>query len=321
MTNNPDQRSTKKQHYIPQFYLKNFSLDKNHVHVYDKAIGPIGSFRYQTTINVAHQNNFYTHRTKNGDNKNLEELFCIIEGRASTAIRNVLQNKAITEKERYDIAVFAGFQYTRTPYFKAKTEIGSQEVYEKSARMWAKMLTKDHVKEFFHKKGKDLTDEKIEDILDFGSNPKRSKIKVNVPREHWIKIMLNLGLDAAARFIEMDWIFAITNKPYAFITSDNPFLLFPPEQIDRFRGVGLLTPGARKFLPLSSNLCLIMGDTNIDPQVGFKEAQKDFYRNINKTLMAQSYRFCFGSDLGKLEKLVKEIKPYLIDNTPKIIVS
>lgn len=314
-----DQKSppfTKRQHYLPQFYLKGFSQDGEHVYIYDKKAGDRGVIRYQTTIEVAHQNHFYTYRTKKGTKENLEDLFGQFEGAAAAIIEKVHEKREIVPEEKEKLALFVAFLYTRTPAFKARTEEMHSKAGEKISRMMIKMTPKESLKKFFkEKEGKEFSDAEIDDLVDFATNPKRSKIKFDFPNEYWIKIMLKLGADIAPAFYGMDWLFLFTSQPYAFITSDNPFLLIPPEDYDRFWGVGLLTPKARKVIPLRSDMCLMMGDLSKKPVVKFVDTSKEFFRSTNIYTMLGSERFCFSPDKGKLQKLVKEIKPY---NIPKI---
>jgi len=121
--------------------------------------------------------------------------------------------------------------------------------------------------------------------------------------------LLNFAPQIADIFMHMDWVFCIADQKIAFITSDSPVLIIPPPGLDK---VGLVIPGTRKFMSLSSNLCLEIGDMKRTPKVIFHQAKKDFCRSINRNTMAQAERFSFAADKGKLEKLMKDVKPYLI---------
>ncbi len=312
---------TKKQHYIPQFYLKGFSQDGEHIHIYDKEKGEKGEMRYQTTIQVAHENHFYTYRTKKGTKENLEDLFGQFESDASAIIEKVYKERKITPEEKEKLALFIAFLYTRVPTFKHKTQEMHSKMGEKLLRIRFKMTPKEWLKKFYREKeGKEFTDAELDNLIDFATNPKRSRIKFEYPNEYWIKIMLKMAVEIAPAFYVMDWLFLFTDRPYAFITNDNPFLLIPPEDYDRFWGVGLLTPKARKVIPLRSDMCLLMGDLNEKPIVRFANTDKKFFRQVNEHLMLECERFCFSPDKGKLEKLVKELKPYSLPKLERIKV-
>jgi hypothetical protein len=203
---------TKKQHYIPQFYLKNFSQDNEHIHIYDRAKVDRGEMRYQTTIDIAHENNFYTYQTKDGVKKNLEDMFCQIEGDVANIIQKVRRERVITTEEIEKLALFIGFLYSRTPAFKARTQEMHSNAGEKITRLMFRMTPKERMRKFLkEKKGKDYTDKELDDLIDFGVNPQRSKIGFKYPQGWWIRMMLEMGVKAAEIFFGMDWLFLFTS--------------------------------------------------------------------------------------------------------------
>lgn len=315
-----EQQFTKKQHYIPQFYLKKFSQDGERVYVYDKKTGSKGEIRYQTTLQVAHENNFYNYQTKSGKKENLEDFFSQIEGDAATAIEEAYDKRRLSDNDRGKLALFIAFIYSRVPAFKERTEESHTKMGEKISRMMFRMTPKEKFRNFLKEQGKEVTDDELDDLIEFATNPKRSKIGFTYPNGYWIKSMLDMGAELAPRFAAMDWLFLIADKPFAFITSDNPFILMPPKEFHPFYGYGLVTQGAKKIIPLKSNMCLIMGDIQDTPNTVFGDTNKEFYRGINSAIMFQSRRFCFSPEIGKLEKLVKVVKPYKIKRVGKVVV-
>src|SRR3989344_6039049 len=307
------QQFTKRQHYLPQFYLKKFSKADEHVYVYDKNIGDKGEVRYQTTLQVAHENNFYTYKTMGGHKKNLEDFFSQIEGDASNIIEEVFNSRQLTNDARGKLALFVAFLYSRVPAFKRSTEETHTKLGARIARMKFRMTPKEQFRKFLREKhNEEVTDDELDNMIDFATNEKRSKIGFLYPNGYWVKTMLQMGIELAPRFAAMDWLFLATDKPFAFITSDNPLLLIPPIKVDPFYSYGFVTSGARKIIPLKSNMCLMMGDIQENPKTVFGETKKEFFRTVNSAIMYQSKRFCFSPEIGKLEKLVKDIKPYKV---------
>ena len=156
--------------------------------------------------------------------------------------------------------------------------------------------------------GKIITDKEVADLRSFAMDEKRSNVKVDVPQGYWIKQMIQLGVDIAPAFEICDWYFMLSEQPFAFITSDNPFLLVPSEPVHPFDGLGLLTPGARKILPLTSNICLVMNEPKKNPSTNYIVIDKPFFREINKLTARHAHRFVFSPDLGKIQKISKELK-------------
>lgn len=312
----------KRQHYIPQFYLKGFSQDKDHLWIYDRTKSDKGEFRYQTTKQIAFENNFYTHRTKAGDKSDLEKFFGQIETWTSQVILRVEQREKLSSEEREKLAIFISLMRTRGPSFKYWIEESYTKLTEKRMRMSFAMTPKHWLKKFYRERGKNLSDKEIDDLVEFATNEKRSKLVVRFPPGYWIKRMLQLSSDLIPVFYLMDWQFCYTKQKFAFITSDNPFLLIPSEKPHPFWGVGLITPGAKKILPLSSNICLVMHEPNKKPETWYSDiTNKNFFRQINKWVVLNSERFSFSPVKGKLEKIIKETKPYLIKERKRVIVS
>lgn len=303
----------KKHHYIPQFYLKGFSQDKSRLHVFDKkATTQESKFRHQATEKIAYENNLYTYRTKQLGKETLEDFFCQIEGNAQTVITKLGNREEITPIERGNLALFVSLLWLRTPTSKGETIGAQKEMAEKIARMTYHFpQQKVRMKEFFKSRGQEQTDEEIDDLVDFATDPERSTIVVDIPPEHWIKQMMMLANDIYIYLAYCKWEVKHAVKQYAYITSDHPVLLLPSEKSDPGYGIGLLTPGVKKTLPLTANMYLVMHEPQeeLEP-ILHTTADKAFYRKANGWTMKNAERFVFSPDFGKLEKLVKT-KPEL----------
>lgn len=301
---------TKRQHYIPQFYLKGFSEDQSQLFVFDKMAVPEKQFRFQTTENIAFENHFYTYETVEHTKENLEVIFQQLEGQAAEIIRKIERGVVLNPQDRADFAFFISTLWVRTPSFRDETIDVDTKMYEKIMRLQSESMPDSIIIEFYRKVHKrDPTKSEIDDLRDFGSNPKRSKLVVTFPPGYWVKRMLKLSMDTCKYFQMMNWVFVHSDKQYSFITSDNPRLLIPPKQIDRFRGVGLITPGAVKVIPINSHISLQMYDvrdkwTTIHTEID----SKDTIRFINYNIAREARRFIFSSHLGKLEVILKKDK-------------
>lgn len=301
-----------RHHYLPQFYLKGFSTNKSRLYIFDKkAIDEKSKFRYQTTEKIAYENNLYTYKTKDLKKETLEDFFCQIEGMAKTVIDKLEKKESIEPPERGHLALFVAFLWLRTPTSKEETLGVQQELAEKSMRiMYHLPQQKDMMRQFFEKQGKHFTDKELDDLIDFATNPKRSKLVVDFPPGYWIKQMLNLANDIYVYLAHCVWEIRHSVKPYAYITSDNPVLLIPSEKPSPFYGVGLLTPGVKKTVPLTANMYLVMHEPQRELKLVHTIGDKDFFRRVNEWTMKNAERLVFSPDLSKLEKMLK-IKPEL----------
>lgn len=307
-----DQKLPVKHHYIPQFYLKGFSQDQEHLHIFDKlAESEEARFRYQTTQAIAYKKNFYTYETKDRSKETLEGMFSEIEGLAQQAITKLSRGEQLDRELRSYLALFVAFIWVRTPLFKSETLGAQEEMHEKMARMMFRVQPKKMMREWAEKEGKTMTDEEIDDLIDFATNPKRSRIKMDFPQNYWIKHMLQLGDDLYPYLAVTDWQIIHAPKKYAFLTSDNPFMLRPTEKPDPFYGIGLLTPGVKKIIPLKSDLLLVMHEPSENPDLYHTEGTKEGYRKINEQIVWNADRVIFSPDLGKIQKIAKT-KPDLV---------
>jgi len=299
-------------HYIPQFYLKGFSQDRSRLHLFDKkALTPETRFRYQATESIAFENNLYTYRTKELEKETLEGFFSQIEGLANLVIQKLNKREEITPLERGHLALFVALLWQRTPTSRDETIGAQREMMEKMVLMTYKHPQQKVVmKKFLEERGQKKTDAEIDDLIDFATNPKRSKLVVDVPPERWIKQMMLLANDIYKYLAHCKWEVKHSVKRYAFMTSDNPVLLIPSEKPDPFDGIGLLTPGVKKVVPLTANMYLVMHEPQKELEIVHTVADKVFYRKVNEWTMKNAERFVFSPDLGKLEKLVKT-KPQL----------
>lgn len=297
----------KRNHYIPQFYLRGFSQDNTRLYVFDKrAINQNSSFRFQTTESIAFENNLYTYENKNREKETLEDFFCQIEGMAKTVIEKLEQKRNITPIERGHLALFVAFLWLRTPTAKRESLDAQEELAEKAMRkMYHFPQQKELMKKFLAERGERKTDEEIDDLIDFVINPKRSKFVVDFPSGYWIKQMLTLGNDIYIYLAHCEWEIKHAIKRYAYLTSDHPVLLMPSEKPDPFWGVGLLTPNVKKILPLTANMYLIMHEPHDELILNHSVGDKDFIRKVNEWTLKNADRFVFSPDFGKIQKLVK----------------
>lgn len=303
----------KRNHYNPQFYLKNFADERGRIWVFDRKIK---QYRHQHIRDTAVQKNYYRVKTKDGGySTEVEQFFSLVEGRASVAIDKVIKGESISEQEKGNIALFASFQYTRVPDFEKVNDEMTNKAIKHIDKM--KFHSVEATKAILEKLREETGGEKdgnvtAEEMYEFIQSGKYS---VKYPREHTIKIMLDMGQHAAGYFIQMDWRFIYTPASAAFITTDNPFTLIPPKDYDpnSFWGVGILTPGAKKALPIASNVSLFMDDRG--DKIEGLEVSNDAVQGINILYARTSDRFIFAREESLLREIVKlsRVEEMLLD--------
>lgn len=118
---------TKKQHYVPQSYLKRFTLDGKSLYVFDKSSRK--SFGPTSVTNVAHENYFYD-IPKDADSgtagasaspQPAEQALASLEGRFKKVIDVAIKfakGGAATPEHRVEMALCAAVQLVRTRDFR-----------------------------------------------------------------------------------------------------------------------------------------------------------------------------------------------------------
>lgn len=220
----------KNQHYVPAFYLNNFSVDDD---------GRIASYNYKSgelskhsaIKRVASQDNFY------GENSEIEKTYAYIESKASKIIRQIITSDQL---RRNDIAggfilwLYTFLQSTRT--YKRIEQFPS--ILKNAAE---------------NAKGISLKDAEIIKNLEFPSSAIMALTYQNLFR------ILPDTLDLHYKLI-------INKSSLPFITSDHPVFTynqFMEKRVPIYNGNGLLIKGTQVFLPISAKHLIVFFDKNI----------------------------------------------------------
>ena len=105
----------RKEHYVPQFYLKNFG---DRIYLYDKSDRKIHP---STPKDIAFERNFYVKPDDNDAAERVEHALGQFEGVASTVISNIIRAESLAGLSRDDwsiLYVFVMLQFARTPEFR-----------------------------------------------------------------------------------------------------------------------------------------------------------------------------------------------------------
>lgn len=283
-------------------FLKNFSPNNKDLWVFDRVKK---EYRHQNTVQIASENKFYNYQLKGGKEENLEDVFSQMESLAKPILDKIINKQQITGQEKADLSMFLAVLRVRIPDFKKWTEESGEKFYKKLNKIT--FSNRDHVEGIAKKMGKKLTKKEVDDLIDFATDETRYTVKF--PQNYWLGIMLKMSLDIADLFIDSNWKIYYFDKKFALVTSDNPVILVPPKNYHPFYGYGLATPGTRKVISLTSNICLVMGELNRDPLIICEDTNnKDLSRWFNRITAVNSDRFVYSPDRSKLEKLVKDTK-------------
>ncbi|MBE5123375.1 DUF4238 domain-containing protein [Vibrio parahaemolyticus] len=220
----------KKQHYVPRFYLKNFSSDESgkSLNVYN-----ISSNRYISNGNLKNQcyePYFY------GKDLIIENAFSIIEGKAATILKNLLGKTNFPKpfsEEHYVLLLFTLLQYARTK----GAEVALKEFIDKVTKFLLEQTGKFEEGDF-------------------------DKFTIEANNT----IAWNLKFMAESIHIAMDLKYKVINNKTGidFITSDNPVIFYNQAffEYKGFSSIGLGSKGLQVLLPISPDKYLIFYDAD-----------------------------------------------------------
>lgn len=233
--------STKNQHFVPQFYQRNFSTDGKTIGTYI-----IARNKYIPTAAIKNQASgsyFYSTDMK------IEEALGSLEGLASSAIEKI-KNNPIQKMEKEDamaLYVFTMIQIGRTPAFV--------KLMKDNANKMGVMLLRKYIEAMRQtaraKEVELITDDVLNSVSIQPNEPGRFAISA-------ISQLLDICYDmlSGAKILINK-----TNK--AFISSDNPTCMYN----QHFERIGNLnyalgSSGLQIYLPLTHNLAVMYSDTN-----------------------------------------------------------
>ncbi|KJH56490.1 hypothetical protein CHCC20488_2500 [Bacillus paralicheniformis] len=220
-----------RQHYVPKFYLRNFSDNDSSIGTF--IIAQTGYRQHASIKDMCQKNNFY------GDDKVVENnLHKHIESPVGRIIKRIIETDTIPDfEEEFD-------DYYKLLEFLLVSEarnLKSADSANHSVDVVAKMLLKD--------------DSRFKDVdLD------RYEIGLTTPAN----LIIQNAIKYTPLILDLEPILIVQKTPRKFITSDNPLVRYNSLYVNRNyhgKGSGLVTRGLQIFLPISSQKCLLFYDS------------------------------------------------------------
>lgn len=229
----------KNQHYVPKFYLRNFSFENNK--------GEIGLFNLNNERYIE-KAKLKTQASKNffyGRDGLVEDQLSNIEGDLATIIRNIISTKKIPRKETPE--------FTQLLYFVALTDLRNPIRLKQLQTSYYEMS------KYFSN---------TDPNFDFRSFiPSQSS-------ESLIKLQINATPKTVAVMQDLTCKLLINNTSTPFITSDYPVVKynqFLEEKKHPQSNTGYGAVGLQIFVPLNAELALTFYDENIY-KIGLKKS-------------------------------------------------
>ncbi|MBX7194761.1 MAG: DUF4238 domain-containing protein [Sandaracinaceae bacterium] len=224
----------KRQHFVPQSYLRRFAADGTDGRAISTLLVKTGKHVPRASIATACQAEYFY-----GKDLAFEHALRAIEAAADPVISSVVAEAGVpepTSAEMTSLLRFVGLQMGRTP--------DRLRLHSEQETAWMRMAARTHPE--FPKQFGDTID----------------RVSVRVPDE-WIAVALSIANDGIPLICDLR-AKVLVSRTACFITSDSPVVLH-----NRWAGpnaqaaVGLTSRGLLVFMPLSPRHLLVLFDTDV----------------------------------------------------------
>lgn len=238
-----------RQHYVPQFLLRNFTDAEGKLWAFDKHTDCV--FR-ASPANVAAECGFYDYCDSEGRTDTFETATGQLDDQAAVVIHNLLAKRnldTLSAKQRYILAAFAAAQLVRTATLRASIQHMTEQLTGKFRR-WAEAVQKrvdagDFEPPFSESTGGGMSLEQLEQFSEDDG------------RLMSLKLIQDSVTQYAAILLQKRWFLAAAPAVAPFYCSDNPLVLHNERRVP-FGGLGIGQKDIQIYLPLSSNLTFCM---------------------------------------------------------------
>ena len=272
-----------KQHFVPKFYLKNFS-DGIMFNIYNIKSGLIINVPYASQC---YKNNFY------GKDKIYEEKLSILESKWSYSIKTILSNlKNISLEDENSLKEFCCFQKLRT---EAAYKYTQNMFYDTTSEIMSIIC-----------QYRNLSVSE-DDIKKYAYNYVKSKENP----ENTMKRQIDSAIELSPILNNLQFTILENVSKIDFITSDNPIVIGNEYQTEN--GLGLDCIGFYCLCPLSPKYYAALTDSKIYYKFRNKKnikVNEDIVRKINLLQFKNCLTNIFFKDSKTFNDLKKDLEYY-----------
>lgn len=266
----------KKQHYVPQTYLRQFTGDNGTLSIYDMVKK---EFRKQKPSAVGYSTHFYTVEIEGEKDYFIEKYLAEHVDVLYPDLLLKISNKQIfNAADRKKLGIFLAAQYLRTP--------AQRKNYNRMIQQETKQINR-----LVHS-----ARENLGQLTDAMKNQKIAKVikegtyEVNVPKERSLYFLLSFIEEMATMLTKQNIIILEACKKSEFITSDNPYTMVKDKWARGLPGFGIIN--TTKVIPFSPKYLLLLkdvGDKVLYPQIVSSKEVRVYNQHI--TNWADRYLF------------------------------
>ena len=301
---NPLLSGPKRQHFLPEFYLKGFTKN-DMIAVFDRELNEI---RVQQPVNTCVIGHFYTMEDASGRKRfELEQLLSQYEDKASPVIKKLAATEVINADERANLSIFVALAAFRTPdVVDSLKAFNSNLIGDMAKRMFVDV---EEVKARMRGKPgtppmEDELDAEARELVKYMQNG-QYKVKTN---HRWaVGMAIDLAFNIAPILAGRDWVVVHRdNEKKSFVTTDAPVLLTTVAQRENsFWGIGFGNTDALVLFPLNESCILAMYGSDGDLKhriVGVEQI-----RHTNLAIADRCQRYVVGRDEALVRSLTDQL--------------
>lgn len=293
----------KRQHYLPRFYLENFSAD-GLVAVYDRDVDQV---RLQQPLNTAVIGHFYTLKDAEGRKRfELEQVLAEYEDKSKPVIDKLGAGESISADERTDLAIFVAFAAMRTPDMVESLKLFNTNSITRVMKdsfsdvgVVSERLRSDPE---WSARSEDEVRREASLMVEMAQN---NKLVVSTEHRWAVGLAIEMAFQVAPILAGRDWVIMHRrNERKSFVTTDAPVMLTTTSRrATQIWGTGFGSADALIFFPLQESCALVMlGATGSLRHVG---SDADQIRSFNLEMASRCQRFIVGRDEALLRSLAQ----------------
>lgn len=292
-------------HYVPQFYLRAFTLSpkSGEVYLYERAKRP----RRRGVSVVASDEDYYTIKSDipGVDKRQIDKLFQGMETESAPLVKRLLTASKIelTASEREQLSWFFACLANRTPMAQERFRNLDSTVSLHLTKVFSS--NKEAFYRFMREEGSSDSDEKLEEFRQHILSGGLSIEYKPEADDYFLKTQLEASQWIAPIIESKQWHLLESATSRVFVTSDNPVTIIRPDSVPRQLGVGF--ENGNVLLPLSPTRCLFMDDRKDDRILSAKRGHAIFF---NEQTIHGAHQAVFSNVLSKdIEKTFNETRP------------
>jgi len=309
---------TKKQHFVPVFYMKKFASQDNFLKVLDLKQGKL--LKQKPYSGVCYDKYYYAQKTGEQDEVSqiVEECFSSLETTIANQYQKIYDKivsyQHLNDEERYVLSVFASMLWLRGEYMRKQINRMNEDIMKQTMSLRASHPSfPDYIKKLFKEKDEKIADEEVENMRKMLLD-KSYKLKFN-NAEHLE--FLSTYENFANMFYGKNWRIYLAQGQKKFITSDNPVIEWFPERKHFAYGASFLE--RKHYLVLSQEVLIEMVNPISGKNLKRKVISDDEVLEYNRLRAEYSIKYCYGFREDELNDLIL-YKQNRIDTNLKYLI-